>query len=564
MRTGRELWPAIAITAAAAIVFLLTHPLDVFWTTDGGNRFIQVQQLARNGELPIEYPGADIDPRFALAPTGGHHFLIREGRLHSFYPPAFPLIVAPLYRLLGLPGLYVIPVLSTLAALLLFGAVARELGAGRWTGVAAVALVFATPLFFYTVSFWEHTLAIAVTLGGVLLVLRRRPALGGAVVALGAAFREEGYVALAAIAMALLSDRRLRETIVFAAGAGAVLAPLWITNSMHYGHPLGLHGAVYDAIAGGGLAERLSNFWTYLFAFTRLPAVQIAVAVPALLLLAIAPLRATPAVQRARTVLLYAAGAASAAAAVALIAGDEPLREPFTTQSLFGAIPFAVTFFAAARELPRFLTALIAAAIVITTAALHQGDIGLIWGPRHFLWLVPLLAVAAMAAMDLLPRGARVAAGLLVAASLAMHIHGVRLLSMKLNLSGEAVRALRESDADVIVTDVFWVPEEMAALWFDRKFLSVANDRELAAVMERLKALGIRRMDFVAARGFHAISPAGYAPLLAHTTGRRRVGGARPMPTDLQVLYVDLGARPSSRSRTASPRRTDPLPASPP
>jgi hypothetical protein len=533
----RGIWAAMAITAVTAVAFLAAHRLDVFWTTDGGNRFIQVQQLARSGELPIEYPGVPLDPAFTFAPTGGHHFVIRDTRLHSFYTTTFPLLVAPLYRLFGLPGLYLIPLLAMIATIPLLGLLSRALGSTDWPVASAVALVFATPLFFYTVSFWEHTLALALTTAGVLLATRRSPAFGGALIALGAAFREESYIALAAVGAALMADRRVREAVVLFAAAIAVLSPLWLANWVQYSHPLGLHSAVYEAI-GGGIAEKVWNFWIYLFAFTRQPVVRVGLAVPAILLALIALMKPSPRVQRARVILLYATAAGAVAAAVTLITSPQPLNEAFRTQSLFGSIPFAVSFFAVARELPRFLSVLIGTSLVLTCAALHQGDIGLIWGPRHFLWLVPFLVIATAMAVRLLPATARAAIAILVIAAFAIHAQGIRLLSQKLRFSAELLQTIEASDAKVVVTDVFWVPEELAALWFKKPMFLVKSDQELAGIIERLQKAGIRRMDFVAAAQFHLVSPAGYAALLERTRRGIRIG--RDQPMIIEVLHTEL------------------------
>jgi hypothetical protein len=165
--------------------------------------------------------------------------------------------------------------------------------------------------------------------------------------------------------------------------------------------------------------------------------------------------------------------------------------------------------------------------------------------------------------MRLLPAAVRPALAVLLVASLVMQVHAMRLLHEKLHLSAALLQVLRESDAEVIATDAFWVPEEMAALWFERRFVFVSHDAQLAALIARLKAIGVRRLDFVAARETHQLSPQGYGPLLRHTYERRRIGGVRKMLTDAQVLFADLGSTPSSRSRTASPPRTDLRPASP-
>ncbi|MBN2641333.1 MAG: hypothetical protein JXR78_06760, partial [Victivallales bacterium] len=43
-------------------------PSGAFWITDGGNKFILIQNMERFGSINIDYPARDIDPekRFFL------------------------------------------------------------------------------------------------------------------------------------------------------------------------------------------------------------------------------------------------------------------------------------------------------------------------------------------------------------------------------------------------------------------------------------------------------------------------------------------------------------------
>ncbi|HYO76481.1 MAG TPA: hypothetical protein VE010_08460, partial [Thermoanaerobaculia bacterium] len=256
---------AVCVIALAALAFLQQRPLDVFWGPDSANRFIQVQQLLRSGSIRVEYLARDLDPEMAIAPTGGHHFIPRDGELVSFYGPAFPLLTAPLYAAFGAPGLFVIPIAATLLLVPLFALLLPE---RRAMFGAALLLVFATPLFFYTVVYWEHTLAVALTIAAFVLATRDRPLLAGLAGAAGAVFREEGYIALACLGMAMLATRANRRAIaLLVAGAAAILTPLWIANYLVFQHPLGLHAAVYGGFRSG-LAEKATNFLVYLFNFT--------------------------------------------------------------------------------------------------------------------------------------------------------------------------------------------------------------------------------------------------------------------------------------------------------
>ena len=74
------------------VAWLLPH--DSFWITDGGNKFILLQNLLRHSTTVIAYPAADIDPEGQFFPDGGFHFQRVGGHFQSFYPPYYPWLCA--------------------------------------------------------------------------------------------------------------------------------------------------------------------------------------------------------------------------------------------------------------------------------------------------------------------------------------------------------------------------------------------------------------------------------------------------------------------------------------
>jgi hypothetical protein len=443
MQRRAEVALLAAVVAGMALVLLATQPRDVYWGPDSGNRFIQLRSFLRTGGLAVDD-----------APQAAHHFVQVAGRVYSFYSPAFPLASAPFYALLGTWGLFLLPLAGTLAIVMLLSPLLE-----RDYLPIATAAVFATPLFWYTLVFWEHTLAAALALGAYVLLVRERPFAAGLVAALGAVFREEGYVMIAAVAVALVLTRR-RVVLPFLTGTLVPLLPLWSFNWMTFGHPLGLHAAVYTSL--GGL--RASNWWIYLFEFRAWPHV---------------------------------------------------LRDTLSTQGFFPAVPLACAL-AFARD--RFLLIVIAAGLLLTPLALNQADFGIIWGPRHFLWLVPLVAVAVAPALRR-SRASAAALVLLIALGVALQIQGIRLLRAKLRFSEDLLHAAAAAHKP-IVTDVFWVPEDLAAL----RVTLVRNDDELPATP----------LLFIATRTTRVISARPLAPRIVR---RVRVGGGGdPM---LEAMLLD-------------------------
>lgn len=449
MQRRTEIALVCAFTAIAAIAILATQPRDVFWGPDSGNRFIQLRSFLRTGGLAIDD-----------APQAGHHFVRSGDHVYSFYSPLFPLVTAPFYASLGTWGLFLLPIIGTLATALLLSPLLE-----RDYIPAAAAAIFATPLFWYTVVFWEHTLAVALSLGAYVLITRNRLFAAGCVAAVGTAFREEGYVVIAALVVALLVTRR-PGVIRFLAGALLLLAPLWIANAVIYGHPLGLHARVYTSMGG----PRLSNWWVYLFEFSRWP----------------------------RT-----------------------MRDTLYTQGFVIGVPLSVAVLLA-KSRNKFLLVTIATGLLLTPLLLNQEDFGIIWGPRHFLWLIPLIVVAAAPALRRSRASAAVTIALVVA-GIVIQCAGLRLLREKLAFSEALLQAV-EAPAKQIVTDVFWIPEDLAAIYEQRPIVFVQRDDEIPR----------SSLVFVGSRATRVVSG---RPLAGRILGRTPISvAADPM---LEAMVLD-------------------------
>jgi hypothetical protein len=162
-------------------VFLL--PSRSFWAMDEANRYLQVVSLSRNGlhlPPPIPYPGRELVPPSlvdALKPLPYHYGSIENDRLHSQYSPLLALVSLPGYFLLGTSGIYLVPLL---AGALLVAHLARRYRRRGWRTKTSFALaLLGTPVVFYSLTFWSHTLALL--LGFLALDLARRGSLPWAI-----------------------------------------------------------------------------------------------------------------------------------------------------------------------------------------------------------------------------------------------------------------------------------------------------------------------------------------------------------------------------------------------
>jgi hypothetical protein len=152
------------------LAFLVsTSRPGVFYSSDGGIKYMVVKQLAEghgfkylylpqpqwvhtiwdNGFFPLKPP--------FLYPTP-------EGYLFVF-PPALQIISSFFYSTFGYPGLYIIPVLSTVLFWLCVVMLLRRCGLDPLPIAAGLfVLVFCSPLTIYGATYWEHMPAILLLL----------------------------------------------------------------------------------------------------------------------------------------------------------------------------------------------------------------------------------------------------------------------------------------------------------------------------------------------------------------------------------------------------------------
>ncbi|MGH9366316.1 MAG: LA_3751/LA_3752 family putative glycosyltransferase [Thermoanaerobaculia bacterium] len=257
-------------------------PLDGVWSIDQGVRIEQIQSLlaTRFRSLASVYPGDAVDPKHGFTPLLGQYFY-RDGRSYSMFSAAWAVLNSLPYRFLSYTGLHVVPLVSTLGLLLVAARLTRGLIGTGWRLVLILVLGLATPLFFYSFVFWEHSLVSMLALLALYLAIREgdgplkgRLTWSGALLGLAVWFRPEMVIAVPALAGALLlTDRppRWRPILRLAAGAAAALASLFLFNQLAYGNFLGPHVLVAGHVIYGGqslatLQRRRADWAAFLIA----------------------------------------------------------------------------------------------------------------------------------------------------------------------------------------------------------------------------------------------------------------------------------------------------------
>jgi hypothetical protein len=159
-----------ALLAGLVAIGLLLGQFTSFFSIDGDIKYLSAWSIAHHwNNAAIAYPFARMD-------SAGHYVLPLTAWVHGHdyagYSLPFEYLTAFCLAIFGNAGLVVPPVLGTGLLLLVQLQMATLLGIRGRRTVLLIATVACTPVLFYSVTFWEHSLGVALVMGGVALLLR--------------------------------------------------------------------------------------------------------------------------------------------------------------------------------------------------------------------------------------------------------------------------------------------------------------------------------------------------------------------------------------------------------
>jgi len=557
------------------IAGLAFSPADGFWINDCGNKALMAERLVDSHyrALAFDYPAATVDPTRAAFPILPPFAVVRDGRLLSIYPPAYPAIGAPLLRVFGYDGLRIPAALGVaIAAAMLCTWLTPAVGR-RLAFAAAAVLALGTPLFFYGVTVWEHSLTVALSLIAWCLAERGRPAqifAAGATLALGCFLRLELGLMGVALAVALVvRTRRLAPPLRLAAGAVGPIAALLLLHLALYGSLLGPHLESTDtglAAASGFRAETAFGAVRVMvgllagFGTSDREAWLLGVAALA------APIVGWAAARRGRSDAVALVGLCFVGLAVWLwgtgrvFTAARPLEMLVRYNGLLVQLPmFALAGFGAERVFRRpelagirlgvlagssFLGLVVLAGAATGSGYGVQAGFGVHWGPRVLLPAIPALVALAVAAVWSGPEDEAWTRRVRSSAAVALGLAGLLSTALAVDLlhaqKTDAHRfqaRLRAQPERYVLTTHPLLAQQLAPLWHERPMLLARDPRSLAVVVNGLRAAEVRRFTFVA--------PAG-APLLSGVGGlhcriAERYRGERTHYLDLDIQRCALG-----------------------
>lgn len=591
LRDRRFLFTAALLLCVYAATLVIS-PKRVFWTPDEGAKWLEMHSVRLQGDLRyvIDFPAQRVDREFHYLPHAGIFPRPSTGPDGDLYigfetPVVFPLLSGIGWRLFGVAGVYLIPLVSGWLLAVIAGVLAAAVRPGA--AVPATLVVgLATPVWFYSTLFWEHTLASCLAMLALAIVAVAPPwsltGLLGALLALLAAavFRLE----ILAFALSLVVAWGLSGLIMRRANAGR--GALRIS-------PLAAAGSLVLLAAGAGaffflrasltvrhnrLVEELpvrlqrgietmvQSPWSILDVFVHTSISEAPPASDAWVLTAAAGMLlclAAAFVRRVRweSVLLLPGLVLVLAFSVSLLTEGETYR------ALHGFVPIAPFMIVApyawtesrreGRSYVLVLMATLAAAgcvismLAISTIYLEVGRlaVGLEWGQRYLLTFYAVVAVLAVVAVQLYWRSPRPlwlrrafagAVALMVLAAVGFQIRGNTMLyRTRVRLS--VWDTVMQPEAP-IVTDVWWLPASFAVLYTEKEMYYVHPRSAVAGWMTRAAPRGVERFTFVS-----------FEPVDAADLGIEDVGADMSQTNNVHGLYMTRFVLKDPAERAAQP-----------
>ena len=474
------------------------------WITDNGNKYIVMRNIAETGSPAIRHVAPE------LFPTGGFHFVGHRGKIRSFYPEYYPALAATWWKCFGDRGLVWLSMLGSAAAV---GLLTLIMGERR--GMAPFLLVFATPMFFFSFLLWEMTWSVFTMLAAWTLIQKKRHLVAGAVLGATLLLREEAYFFAIALTVALACRRDFRGAVNFLFGMAALTLPIWLYQYLEFGHIFGLHGGNYYAnnrVSSGFslLGEMKGIVWNYYHHLFRFDAGKSVVLNRVCLIPIMLTVVSGAFTSRRFDKLKLGVGIAAVAGWLILVLTYRlrtPENEAFAAAMITGAIggnPLFLPFYLNWRRAWQSRSTAVRDAAVTSCVYLllvppfmTRSDIGLIYGARHFLCIMPLMLFSSVHLMHgkfltgkkiryILPSAAAATAVLL-------QIGAFFALKNVAEEAAEFERTIAAMPEKTVVTDIFFIPEQTPHLFFDKDVFQL--DDRVPALLEYLKRHG--RRDFM-------------------------------------------------------------------
>jgi hypothetical protein len=509
-------------------------PQNGFWVNDNGVKFIQAESIIVNKfhSFSIYLQGKDIDPQLEYSPIQPPFAYKINGELYGSFSYAFALISAAAYYLFGFHGLYLI---SLISAFLLLPAIwgFSDLLSTNDKMTAIFSVVFAaicTPIWFYSLTFWEHLPALALCISSLYFAFRywlqgkpKYIVMSAILCGLSVYFRDELYLFVFSIVIVILSspkELRKKGLFLFAVILLVSQIPLWLFNISFFGNLLGIHANTVHLFEGG-FASYLSSRWVVLnkLLFNIYPTgwLSFLIGLPFVILLF-----TNPRLDEKRFNLAMVIGSVWGIGCgllnlKGLIHTDNFMQSLIDSNGLFAVSPLLIIGLFRCRKKGdnnssdggRILwTSMMFYLVPYLLICPEMNAIGMNWGCRLLLPIYVLLSIPAARNLSLFLVQIRrtdiakySAVALVILVSLLSQIYSLHLLYTRKSFNAKLNNFILQSKEKYIIALGWFVPQELGISFTKKAIFLAKNEYDIAALERLLKVKGVDEILIVSAYG---------------------------------------------------------------
>jgi len=154
----------LLLTIFLYVLSLYFMSTELFFSNDNGLRYLQIQELAHNQRqsFSVSYPARYLAPELEYTPFYYAYAVIEE-EIYFSISAFLPLITSWFYPALELFALPIFPVLGGVLIAAAIFSLGRLIHVKR-PFLLLWAAVLATPVLFYSLQLWDHTMGVACAL----------------------------------------------------------------------------------------------------------------------------------------------------------------------------------------------------------------------------------------------------------------------------------------------------------------------------------------------------------------------------------------------------------------
>ncbi|MDD5195675.1 MAG: hypothetical protein PHQ96_08410 [Candidatus Omnitrophica bacterium] len=239
------------VLAVALIIVFFSLPRLGLYVDDSGRKYIQMKAFYLNGykDYDIHYPGKAMG--FGVAALNPQYFTQKNGKIFVNYYLPFTFLSSLFYPLFGDRAINFLPLLAFFLSAIIFSGILHLIGAARRVYYLLLfGFICASPLYVYSITFWEHVPLIFLTTASLyfltkFFILRANSSnlsLASVFLALGVFLRPESVILLGAfyisIFLYLHSNNQIKKIIPVTACLALVLLCYCLFNHYFYGYVL--------------------------------------------------------------------------------------------------------------------------------------------------------------------------------------------------------------------------------------------------------------------------------------------------------------------------------------